>query len=266
MLAATGADGAFPACLEVAPPDDALRVQGVTERGEPVLSDGRIVLPSGIALVDEAAAVAAIRKVLDRGEIRLAAISRHADRWGRYRGHLAIRAGGDVTTLVEHLVAQGAALLYPQEIAAKAGDKRNIVVTAACADRLLSLEKEARRAGIGAWGGTAALPLDARNIPLLQRFAGQYVIVEGRVVSVGERSTMTFLNFGSNWRRDFSVSIARKDWEDFAKQGLTAAALDGRRVAVRGEILLREGVESPAGRAPTIRVSVTRSLAYSDTD
>lgn len=266
MLAAMETSDAFPACLAVAPRDEAVRAQAVTERGELVLSDGRMVLPAGVSLVDEAAAVAVIRTSLEQGEIRLAAFGRQADRWGRHRGHFAIRADGDVTPLVERLVAQGAALLDPQEIAATARDRQDIAVTAACADRLLSLEKEARRAGAGAWGGASALPLDARNVALLQRFAGRFVIVEGKVVSVGERSAMTFLNFGPSWRRDFSVSIARKDWEDFAKQGLTAAGLTGRRVAVRGQILLREDVESPAGRAPTIRVSVTRSLAYSDTD
>lgn len=262
-MAAQARDAAG-ACLE-APPPEAVLVRSVTDEAEFVLDDGRKILLSGIAFPDEALAVSIARPLIEQGGIRLAKAGDAADRWGRYRGHLA--TGGGTVSLAEPLIGAGAGLLDSRDVVSPAAKRaaRGVGISAACAGRLAALEENARRTRAGIWGGANALPLDARNAALLQRFAGRFVIVEGKVLSVGERRTTTFLNFGPNWQRDFYVMIARKDWDRLAG-GLTTAGIAGRRIAVRGEILLREDSEAQAGRAPAIRISAAGSLAWSQPD
>ncbi len=65
---------------------------------------------------------------------------------------------------------------------------------------------------------------------------GRFGIVEGRVVSVADRSGWTFINFGSDWRMDFTIAIAAGDRKEVRAEGLDAAALTGSRIRVRGWI------------------------------
>jgi hypothetical protein len=62
------------------------------------------------------------------------------------------------------------------------------------------------------------------------------VLVEGRIQSVGERQTRTYLNFGRDWASDFTIIIPKRTWGLMAAQGMTAAALKGRSVRARGVI------------------------------
>ena len=45
---------------------------------------------------------------------------------------------------------------------------------------------------------------------------------------------MVFLNFGDNWRTDFTIRLDRRIARQFRRAGLTADSYDGRRVRVRG--------------------------------
>jgi micrococcal nuclease len=60
------------------------------------------------------------------------------------------------------------------------------------------------------------------------------------VVSVGNRRTRTYLNFGGRWTEDVTVEIEARDRERFGGEaGL--AALSGWRVRVRGYVEERRG-------------------------
>jgi len=65
--------------------------------------------------------------------------------------------------------------------------------------------------------------------------------VEGRVMDVAVVRGRTFLNYGSDWRSDFTVSIAARDWRRFEDSGISADDYLGRRIRVRGWLKSRNG-------------------------
>ena len=58
---------------------------------------------------------------------------------------------------------------------------------------------------------------------------------------VAEVRGRIYLNFGDDWRRDFTVRIAPRDKRAFARAGLDLLALEGRTIRVRGWIKWRDG-------------------------
>jgi len=101
----------------------------------------------------------------------------------------------------------------------------------ALAAEMLALEREARAAGRGIWalGFYRILPADAAAAAI-----GSFQIVEGEVQRVASAKGRTYLNFGADWRQDFTISVAGRDRSVMERQGLDFAALAGRRVRVRG--------------------------------
>ena len=63
---------------------------------------------------------------------------------------------------------------------------------------------------------------------------GSFQVVEGRVVDAAAVRGRRFLNFGADWRTDFTVTVAPADWKRFAAAGLSVQDYEGRRVRVRG--------------------------------
>ncbi len=104
----------------------------------------------------------------------------------------------------------------------------------ACAAPLLALEAEARRARKGLWRSRAYRVLDAARPDDIAKRLQTFQIVEGRVAAVGRAQRWRFLNFGSDWKRDFTVAVAAADQAGFEEAGLDPAALRGARVRVRG--------------------------------
>jgi micrococcal nuclease len=65
-------------------------------------------------------------------------------------------------------------------------------------------------------------------------FVGSFQLVEGRVIDVATVRNRTYLNFGADWRRDFTISIAPKDRRRFRKSGVDPMSYKGQRIRVRG--------------------------------
>jgi endonuclease YncB( thermonuclease family) len=104
-----------------------------------------------------------------------------------------------------------------------------------CLRPLLAIEKAARRADSGLWKDRAFAVRNA-NDPSLATQKGLYVLVEGRVASVGRGTRMVFLNFGPDWRRDFTAMVATEVAARVAGEGKPISSLAGKRVLVRGLI------------------------------
>ncbi|NNM74378.1 thermonuclease family protein [Enterovirga aerilata] len=156
------------------------------------------------------------------------------DRWGRAAAHLAL-AGTPPIDIGELLVSEGLAVVDPGQ--------RDLL----CRRELLRAEERARRSRIGLWRD-GPWPIAASALDDLARAAGSFVVVEGRIASVGERRERTYLNFGRDWARDFNVTIPRRSWEALKAKGITAASLTGAVVRVRGLLEVR--------RAPTLDLAV----------
>ncbi len=75
-----------------------------------------------------------------------------------------------------------------------------------CFPAFLVSEKAARAAGRGLWA-EAGFATQRADDPSLSKRNGLYDLVEGRVVSVGHGSRMIFLDFGHDYRRDFTVMV-----------------------------------------------------------
>ncbi|MGI8725377.1 MAG: thermonuclease family protein [Methyloceanibacter sp.] len=76
---------------------------------------------------------------------------------------------------------------------------------------LLASEAEARAKHRGVWGVSAYRVREASDLEGLDRLMHSYQLVEGVVVAIGEAGDRLYLNFGEDWRRDFTVSVEGKD-------------------------------------------------------
>lgn len=186
------------------------------------LADGREVRLAGVELAvpAEDPRVVAIEAVA-RASARLAPDPPSLDRHGRLRAQL--HAGG--TWVQGELVGRGLALVAP------AAD----VAPDLLAD-LLAREAGARAAGRGAWATGEAWPAERVTAQ-----PGRLVLVRGRVRDVARLAEFVYLNFGDDWRRDFTVRLERRRLRALAGAGLDPDALEGREVLVRGVVFEANG-------------------------
>ncbi|MFY0636668.1 thermonuclease family protein [Maricaulis maris] len=106
---------------------------------------------------------------------------------------------------------------------------------------LLILEAEARRRRLGMWGDPEHAIRDTHPDARAQDI-GSSQIVEGRVTdAVRLDSGRIYLNFGSDYRSDFTVRIDAADSQDFIDANLGPEALLGHRVRVRGWLVEENG-------------------------
>jgi len=209
------------------------RVARVLDGDTLVLADGAVVRLVGIrapkpppegpeaARWPEAArdALAA----LARGRaVRLGYGGRRLDRHGRILAHLF---RDDGVWLQGAMLARGLARVY--------GFRDN----RARLREMLAIEAGARAARRGIWADRAYAVRRAGPRLALDRFS----LVEGRVVRAAEVRGRIYLNFGDDWRRDFTVRIAPRDKRLFARAGLDPLALEGRTIRVRGWVKWRDG-------------------------
>jgi hypothetical protein len=73
------------------------------------------------------------------------------------------------------------------------------------------------------------------------RHIDSFQLVEGRVRTVERKGARTFLNFGEDWRSDFTVEIGAKPRRQFVGAGLDPGDYRGKMVRVRGWIRSRNG-------------------------
>lgn len=103
-----------------------------------------------------------------------------------------------------------------------------------CQPELLALEAAARERRLGLWADDRYKPLDVNHSERLQERIGSFVLIEGRIRSIGERKQRTYLNFGGLWAEDFTIIISKKTWKQMADRGMGAEALKSRRIRARG--------------------------------
>lgn len=154
---------------------------------------------------------------LAQGEaIRLAAADRRVDRYGRLLAQVYLADG---RWLQGELLRAGLARV------ATSLDSRTQ------AQEMLAIEAEARAARRGLW----ASPVYAIASPTTVRDRiGSFAVVEGNVIAARRVKDRVYLNFGQDWRDDFTVTIATRALPLFAEAGLDPLALGGQRIRVRG--------------------------------
>jgi endonuclease YncB( thermonuclease family) len=187
-----------------------LRLAGIEAAGSPGFGDD----------AQAAAARAALDARIAGQTLSLVPVGPETDRYGRRHAQAFLSDG---TWLQEALIGPGWARVHPRE-----GET-------ACAERLLEVENQARAAGRGVWSDKRSGPRNADD-PSLSERSGLYEVVEGRVLSVGHGSYMVFLDFGRNYRRDFTAMVPAPVAERLAIAGIAVDSLKGRHIRVRGVI------------------------------
>jgi endonuclease YncB( thermonuclease family) len=99
------------------------------------------------------------------------------------------------------------------------------------ASEMLTIENRARRAGEGLWRDPR---FRVRSAAEAGRALGSFQLVEGRVVEAARRADRWYLNFGEDWRSDFTVIIPAQAPPDFVAAKLDPYALKGHVIRVRG--------------------------------
>lgn len=186
-------------------------------------------------------------------QVRLHTGKRKRDRYGRLLAQVMLDDGTGVSEWVQgRLVSDG----YARVISFR--DNR------LCIAELLTLEDEARRERRGLWGNGFFAVRPAMAEDLLYRLAQSYEIVEGRVIDVASVKGRTYLNFGKDWRRDFTAFIPAKTASLFPpSQGTPQEApalrnLAGKQVRVRGWLKNYNG--------PSITISHPEQIELIDPD
>lgn len=159
--------------------------------------------------------------VLDR-QVTLFHAGRRTDRYGRLLAHLFVGP----RWIQGELVSAGHV-----RVRSYAGNRLRIA-------ELLVLEDTARRAGLGLW---AHRRYAVRTPESVRRDLHSWQIVEGTVQAVAAFRNVTYLNFGDNWRTDFTVRIDAGARRLFRRCGIDLRALKGRRIRVRGWVRSRNG-------------------------
>lgn len=101
------------------------------------------------------------------------------------------------------------------------------------ANQMLQLEEKARTNKDGLWGMEQYKILTPNQA---EQHIGSFQIVEGVIKNVSRQNNTIYMNFGGNWRDDFTISLTSTDLKSFTKEKLFPQDWNGKRIRVRGWI------------------------------
>ncbi len=108
---------------------------------------------------------------------------------------------------------------------------RTTKYTAEMGEQMLALEQKARAENHGIWAIDGFKVLNPNNA---QEHIGSFQVVEGVVKSVAMRQNVIYLNFGHNWREDFTVTVPAKSSKIFRTAKINLQSWGGKKVRARG--------------------------------
>ena len=100
---------------------------------------------------------------------------------------------------------------------------------------LLKAERDARAAKRGIWGNPY-YAIRAADPKALLKDLNTYQLVEGKVADTAEVRGRDYLNFGADYKTDFSVAIDKRALALFGQARLDPLLLKGKTIRVRGFI------------------------------
>jgi micrococcal nuclease len=139
------------------------------------------------------------------------------DRHGRILAHVFTQDG---TCVQAELLDQGMARTYTF------ADNRAVI------DLMLEHETQARAMAVGMWSHPFFQIRDAGEPGLVP--VDTFELIEGRIVEVAEFDRRIYLNFGDDWRQDTTVTVSPNNRSIFADADVDFAALEGKKIRVRG--------------------------------
>jgi endonuclease YncB( thermonuclease family) len=203
------------------------------------LADGREIRLAGIETATAKNAAAALTSLIGGRDVSLHGENDRPDRYGRQPAIVFIQ-GAD-TSIQTELLSRGEAIAN-----ATLSDKT-------CSAEWVAAEAAARTEKRGIWGDPAATK-NAESPGDIQARIGQFTVVEGTVVSGRQAGATFYVNFGRQWARDFAVTIPGRIMPAFKEAGIDLAALQYRRVRVRGWVETRGGPRIEATKTGQIEL------------
>ena len=77
-----------------------------------------------------------------------------------------------------------------------------------CLDELIAAEAQARLSGQGLWSSAGYSVRASAELAQLNLLRDTFQLIEGRIVQVSRTKNHVYLNFGADWRNDFTAGIA----------------------------------------------------------
>lgn len=236
---------AAPACAGDVEIADA-HIMRIEKNGVLVMTDGRALKLEGIRL-PMGAADHAPQAIADRAMAELDRLAKgqrldaratypKEDRYDRVRSQIFTRDGN---WLQLDLLQKGLARV---EISPDRGE---------CYRELYAAEADARKAGAGMWADPAYA---TRLGEQLGGDIGTFQIVVGKVVNTAIQNGAVYLNFGPDWRRDFTVIIGAEDAKTFKTMGVDPMNYEGKLIRVRGVVQPANGPAVVVGNPKQIEV------------
>jgi endonuclease YncB( thermonuclease family) len=236
---------AAPVCAGDVEISDA-HIMRIEKNGVLVMTDGRALKLEGIRLpmgpADHAPQAIADRAMAELDQLakgqRLDAYATYPkeDRYDRVRSQIVTRDGN---WLQLDLLQKGLARV---DLSPDRGE---------CNRELYAAEADARKAGAGLWADPAYA---TRLGDQLGADTGTFQIVLGRVVNTAVQNGTIYLNFGPDWRNDFTVIITADDAKTFKTMGVDPLNYEGKLIRVRGVVQQANGPAIAVGNPKQIEL------------
>lgn len=141
---------------------------------------------------------------------------REMDHYGRALAHLFLDDG---TWVQGEMLSRGMARVY------SFSDNRSVV------GEMLDIEAQARTQDTGIWGLRyyAIIPQEQSG-----RFTNSFQIISGNIAEVATVRSNTYLNFGDDYKTDFTIVIPNRVKKMFDLLDINLSELAGKNIIVRG--------------------------------
>jgi endonuclease YncB( thermonuclease family) len=174
-------------------------------------------------------ALGALERLVHDRMVTLRFEGRRRDRYGRTLAQVFVSDDGGDFWLQERLLLEGHARAY------------TLPGNTACLSALLEAEARARALERGLWRRDTYRVRTADDVDGLLKAVGRFVLVEGLVAAVARAGATVYINFGADWRRDFTASLATAAVDRSGDGRARVEALRGKMIRVRGWIERRNG-------------------------
>jgi endonuclease YncB( thermonuclease family) len=250
LLPASGFAEPIPACAGAVEIGGTV-VSRIEQNGVLITTDGIAIRLEGIRLpsarqdrapgvyTDQAYGLA--RELTRSRSVTLTAVEPKQDRYDRVRAQVFANSTDNQVWVQKRLLELGLARV------AIAPDRTE------CAAELFAAEAAARVAHRGLW----ASPSYAIRTPeTVAADIGTFQVVEGRVLSTNMNGGRVYLDFGLDWRTDFTATISPEDRVKFDSLGIDPRRYEGKMVRVRGLVQQLNG--------PSIEIANPQSVEVLD--
>jgi len=156
----------------------------------------------------------------------------------RYDDAVGVLRNQQCESMQSHLVEAGLAMVSPsQALDSDRPERQQRTHKRLLA--LLALEEEARRAKRGLWRSALGTVRSALDDTWWE--AGRFTLVEGQPLAFTIVRGVGYLNFGADWRRDFTVRLDAPTAKANPHLRAYLNGLVGKHVRVRGTVFWRNG-------------------------